>query len=257
LITLTKDDRMQMPSSESAFRAFRCGALIAGVALLLGGCAQTTMNDFSHSAAVTQHTPPQPAVAETPTEPVAKKTTKTVATKQPATTTKTATAKTAPVTKTATKTATDPGDDVSPTSAFASGDDPLAKPKPAKKVAPATDTAAKEPAKTPATDDSAAAAPAASAAASGTNDAGQALTDAKGFPNIGVSPNEPKGALLSPEERARVIAELEAMRKRQQGGSAAPAATTAAPAATDKAKSADDACSGADPDATDCAIPLN
>jgi hypothetical protein len=36
-----------------------------------------------------------------------------------------------------------------------------------------------------------------------------------GFPNINAPPPEPSGKLLSPEERARVIAELEALKNRQ------------------------------------------
>jgi hypothetical protein len=36
-----------------------------------------------------------------------------------------------------------------------------------------------------------------------------------GFPNISAPPPEPSGKLLSPEERARVIAELEALKNRQ------------------------------------------
>ena len=36
-----------------------------------------------------------------------------------------------------------------------------------------------------------------------------------GFPNINSPPPEPSGKLLTPEERARVISELEALKNRQ------------------------------------------
>jgi hypothetical protein len=43
------------------------------------------------------------------------------------------------------------------------------------------------------------------------------------FPNINTVPQQPEGKLLSPEERAKMIAELEALRKRQHGPAAAAA----------------------------------
>ncbi len=47
------------------------------------------------------------------------------------------------------------------------------------------------------------------------------------FPNINTVPAQPEGKLLSPEERAKMIAQLEALRKRQQGAAPAAAALPA------------------------------
>lgn len=62
--------------------------------------------------------------------------------------------------------------------------------------------------------------------------------DAAGFPNISAPPDQPAGTLLSPEERQKVIAELEALRNRQkeaaggEEGGAEPAGAVAKAGAT-------------------------
>jgi hypothetical protein len=69
-----------------------------------------------------------------------------------------------------------------------------------------------------------------------------------GFPNINTPQSEPEGALLSPEERAKMIAALEALRKRQHG----TAATDLTPAKKLPAKCKDATVAASDPD---CAPP--
>ncbi|HZP20311.1 MAG TPA: hypothetical protein VFB16_08885 [Bauldia sp.] len=62
------------------------------------------------------------------------------------------------------------------------------------------------------------------------------------FPNINAAPVEPAGKLLSPEERAKMIAELEALRKRQRGTLAPDGAPAKLPAkCKDKTVAATDA----------------
>jgi hypothetical protein len=80
--------------------------------------------------------------------------------------------------------------------------------------------------------------------------------NAAGYPNINIPPKEPQGALLPPDERARVISELQALAKRQAG--AAPA-DTPPPKAKGKAKKltgkcTDDQLAAADPN---CEKPTN
>ena len=60
-------------------------------------------------------------------------------------------------------------------------------------------------------------------------------TDA--YPNINLVPDQPKGKLLSPEEKARVIAELEALAKGQVAGAAKN--KNSAKCATENVKPAD------------------
>jgi len=110
---------------------------------------------------------------------------------------------------------------------------------------PAADaTASAAPAATPA---DTTAAPAADIAAAPTTDAAPAddSVTATSFPNINEPPKEPGGRVLSPEERAKMIAELEALKKRQGGG------TPAAPKLTKEQiakKCADATVAATDPD---------
>ncbi|MCB1495162.1 MAG: hypothetical protein KDJ86_05200, partial [Bauldia sp.] len=45
----------------------------------------------------------------------------------------------------------------------------------------------------------------------------------KGYPNINVTPQQPEGTLLPPEERTKIIQELEALRAKQGGSAPKPA----------------------------------
>jgi hypothetical protein len=45
-----------------------------------------------------------------------------------------------------------------------------------------------------------------------------AVATADEFPNVNVTPPQPEGKLLTPEERAKLIAELNALAARQTGG---------------------------------------
>jgi len=44
------------------------------------------------------------------------------------------------------------------------------------------------------------------------------VTTAEEYPNVNIAPRQPDGKLLSPEERAKLIAELNALADRQTGG---------------------------------------
>ncbi|CAN5207768.1 hypothetical protein BH10PSE9_BH10PSE9_17360 [soil metagenome] len=57
------------------------------------------------------------------------------------------------------------------------------------------------------------------------------------YPNMNVVPDQPKGKLLTTEEKAKIIAELEALARRQ--GAAVPKAKKPANCATENAKPAD------------------
>ena len=101
---------------------------------------------------------------------------------------------------------------------------PASAPNPAPAVAAAAPAPAPPaPAKTAVTAAPVPAPPAASpsppaAAAAGTEPfPDRAPAQAPGFPNINISPAEPSGALLPPDERKRIISELEALRAKQAG----------------------------------------
>jgi hypothetical protein len=64
------------------------------------------------------------------------------------------------------------------------------------------------------------------------------VKNADGFPNVNSTPMEPSSKLLPEDERARVIAELEALRKKDDSASKAPAGTQVAKKSGTKVKPA-------------------
>ena len=67
---------------------------------------------------------------------------------------------------------------------------------------------------------------------------GNVVKNADGFPNVNAPVLEPASKLLPEDERARVIAELEALRKKDDSASKAPAGTQVAKKSGTKVKSA-------------------
>ena len=67
---------------------------------------------------------------------------------------------------------------------------------------------------------------------------GNVVKNADGFPNVNAPALEPASKLLPEDERARVIAELEALRKKDDSASKAPAGTQVAKKSGTKVKSA-------------------
>jgi hypothetical protein len=188
LITLQREHTGPMSTTASLIRRLAPLALFAALGVALAGCSHTTTGgDFSKpSAAATS----APMDLNAPADASAGSSVKTRAvTAAPA----------------------EPTPANVGTIDASAGDAPAVKPKKAAKVAP------------PAPPDEPAVAPAAFAS-DPKGDPGEpekvpppvvkTVRD-DGFPNINSPPPEPSGKLLTPEERARVITELEALKNRQ------------------------------------------
>jgi hypothetical protein len=187
LITLQRDDIGPMSQTASPIRLMASLALVAALGLGLGACSHNAGGDFSKPTAAATNTPMDLA-SPVPGTP-------------------------APETKVQAATAPAEANPVNVgTIDAAAGPQPAAvKPKKPAKVA--TEPSPPEPAVAPA-----------AFASDAKGDAGapekvppvvvKTVRD-DGFPNINAPPPEPAGKLLTPEERARVISELEALKNRQ------------------------------------------
>jgi hypothetical protein len=180
LITLQRDDTGPMPKTASPTRLMAPLALVAALGLGLGACSHTAGGDFSKPTAAATNAPMDLA------SPAADAKTQAAAAPADATPVNVGTidaaagAQPAPVRpkKPAKVAAEPPPEPAMAPAAFAS---PQAEPGEPEKIPPPVVKTVRD----------------------------------DGFPNINAPPPEPSGKLLTPEERARVISELEALKNRQ------------------------------------------
>jgi hypothetical protein len=180
LITLQRDDTGPMPKTASPIRRMAPLALVAALALGLGACSHSAGSDFSKPTAAATSAPMDLASPAADGKAQAAAAPTEVNPVNVGTIDAAAGAQPAPVRpKKPAKVAAQPA--AEPAMAPAAFAEPRAEPGEPEKVAPPVVRTVRD----------------------------------DGFPNINAPPPEPAGKLLSPEERARVISELEALKNRQ------------------------------------------